>query len=367
MIPNYQVRFKDTNGTVTHVLAGTGAYHGGLSSITCESSVNGTGSHAIAIAGDLLIADEVGLDYQVEVWRRPVGMRTWVLAYEGLHRTWTWQADDAGNEQFISYGSGYNTLLTRRVIAAYAGTAESDKTGKAESVIKEYVNENIGPGAAVTRQMPGMVVQTGSGGGADWTGSRAWRTLLEVCQDIAYAGGGDFQVVGIGPAQFEFRWYNGQLGTDRTLGSANPVVFSLQRNNMLRPVLSVNHGQEYNCIYVLGQGDGASRTVVLVTDDVAMSASPWNRIEVSRQATSEDSLAGLASVGAAEMRNGLAQFGVGLNVAQTPECAYGVHYFLGDLVTALYYRRVDKKIVRVGLNVSADKEDITVELADVAQ
>lgn len=365
MIPNYQVRFKDISGQLTHVMAGTGSERGGLAGISCELVLNGTGSHAIALKGDTDLALEIGLDYQVEVWRRPAGSQKWVLAYEGLHRTWVWQADASGEEQFISYGASYNSLLARRIVAAYAGSAGSDKAGKAESVIKAYVNENAGPGAA-DRLLPGFAVQTSGSGGNDWTGSRSWRNLLEVCQDIAYAGGGDFQVVGTGPATFEFRWFTGQMGTDRTIGNENPVVFSLQRNNMLQPVLSVNHGQEYNCVYVLGSGEEASRTVLIVASAGAMGVSPWNRVEVSRQATNEGTTDGLTSAGVAELRAGAAQQSMGLGVAQTPECAYGVHYFLGDIVSALYKQRVDKKIVKVSLDVTPDDETIKVELADVA-
>lgn len=366
MIPNYQVRVRDTSGTITHVLAGTGADYGGLSGISCERVVNGVGTHAITFKGDLSVAEEIGLDYLMEVWRRPAGSAAWVLAYEGFHRTWVWQADAAGDEQFTSYGFDYNSLLSRRIIAAYAGTAGSDKTGKAEDVIKEYVNENAGPGASAGRPITGLTIQAGSGGGNDWYGSRSWRVLLEVCQDIAYAGGGDFQVAGTGAATFEFRWYTGQMGTDRTIGNENPVVFSPQRNNMLQPVLSVNHGQEFNTVYVLGPGEGALRTVVVTSNVASIVVSPWNRLEVTRQASNETTANGLASVGAAELRNGLAKQSIDFNVAQTPECAYGIHYFLGDIVSALFHQRVDKKIVRVGLNVTPEKEDIKVELADVA-
>lgn len=366
MIPNYQVRFKDAAGNVTHVLAGTGSERGGLSGIVCDCVVNGVGSHAITLKGDLNIANEIGLDYIVEVWHRPPGYSVWVLAYEGLHRTWVWTADSSGEEQFTSYGHGYNGLLSRRIIAAYASTAGSDKSGKAETVIKEYVNENAGPGAIATRQLPGLSIQATGSGGNNWEGKRSWRNLLEVCQEIAYAGGGDFQIVGTGPATFEFRWYTGQLGSVRTIGSADPVVFSLQRNNMLQPTLSVNHGQEFNMVYVLGQGEEAARTVVLASNPAASGASPWNTIEVSRQATNEDTVDGLTSTGVAELRNGLAQQNITFKVAQMPDCAYGVHYFLGDVISALYHQRVDKKIVRVGLNISSDREDVELELADVA-
>lgn len=362
---NYQVRFRDTSGNVTHVLAGVGSEHGGLTSITCENVVNGVGSHAITIKGDLSMADEIGLDYIAEIWRKPPGSSAWVQVYVGLHRTWVWSSDSKGEEQFTSYGHGLNGLLSRRIIAAYAGSAGSDKTGKAEQVIKAYVNENLGPGAAAGRQFPGMTVQASGSGGNDWQGSRSWRNLLEVCQDLAYAGGGDFQIISTGPATFEFRWYTGQLGTSRIIGSSTPIVFSPQRNNMLQPVLSVNHGQEFNVVYVLGPGEEAARLVIVASNAAAVALSPWNRIEVARQATNESTPEALADVGVAELRSGVASDAITFSVVQTPECAYGVHYFLGDIISALYRKRVDKKIVRVTVNVSADKEDIQVELADV--
>lgn len=367
MIPNYQVRFKDTLGAVTHVLAGTGTSRGGLKRVYFENVVNGSGSHRISLRGDMSIGLEVGLDYQVEVWKKPVGLPSWKLVYEGLHRTWTWQADNDGDETFTSYGSGYNSLLARRIVAAYATTTGSDKSDKAETVIKEFVNENIGPGA-VARALTGLTVQADSARGNDWEGSRAWQNLLEVCQDIAKSGGGDFAVIGTGPATFEFRWYDGQLGVDRTLGNAggnDPIIFSLQRNNMLTPLLSLNHGQEFNTVYVLGQGEGVARTVVVTSDPTSIAYSPWNLIEVSRQATGETTTDGLETVGAQELSDGLADRSVTFEAAQTPDCAFGVHYNLGDIITAMYHQRVDKKITKVTVDVGENDESINLELADV--
>lgn len=369
MIPNYQVRFKNHAGVVTHILAGAGSELGGLSGLRFENVVNGSGSHAIRIRGtNLAVADEIGVDYQVEIWYRPVGSFTWVLVYEGLHRTWVWQADSDGNEEFTSYGSGYNSLLSRRIVAAYSGTSGAEKSGKAETVIKAYVNENAGLGASPERRINGLTIQTDGARGNDWSGSRAWINLLEVCQDIAANGGGDFRVIGTGPALFGFYWYDGQLGSDRSLGNVyglDPVIFSPQRNNMLIPVLSLNFSQEINVVYVLGQGEGVDRQVVVASNADGMANSPWNRCEIARQATNEITEEGLAEVGAEELFNGQASQSVSFSVAQTPGCAYGIHYTLGDIVTAMYRQRVDKKIMKIEVDVSENNESMRLELADV--
>lgn len=368
MIPNYQVRFKNTSGAVTHVLAGAGAQQGGLSRVHVESVVNGSGSHVIDVRGDLSIADEIGLDYQVEVWRRPAGLTSWARVYEGLHRRWDWKADSDGNELFESTGVGYNALLSRRIIAYYATSAEAYKSGNAETVIKQYVNENLGPGAAAGRQLTGLTVQTDGGGGSAWEGDRAWCNLLEVCQDVAYAGGGDFQVVGTGPATFEFRWYTGQLGTDRTMGNVagvDPIVFSLQRNNMLTPLLTLDYLSEFNTCYVLGPGDGLTRTVVAVYNTASVNYSPWNLTEVARQATGETTVQGLAISGAEALKEGLAEQSITFDAVQTYYSAYGIHYGLGDIITALFHQRVDKKISKVMIDVDDDQDSIKLELVDV--
>lgn len=369
MIPNYQVRIKDTAGAVTHVLAGTGSSRGVLSNIYCECVLNGSGSHRISYRGDVSIGLDVGLDYRVEVYKRFPGIVGWHLVYEGLHRTWDFQADTDGGEMFTSYGSGLNTLLSRRIIAAYATTAGADKSGPAETVIKEYVDENAGPGAG-DRAFVGFEVQTDGGTGNDWEGSRAWQNLLEVCQDIANAGGGDFQIKSsdTGPATVRFRWYPGQLGYDRTLGNSgglDPVIFSLERNNMLTPVLSLNHGSEFNVVYVLGQGEGVTRSVVIASNPDSIAYSPWNLIEVARQATGEDTADGLETVGAEELVDGLARQSTTFEAAQTPDCTLHVDYHLGDIVTALYHQRVDKKITKTTIDVNENTETVKLELSDV--
>jgi hypothetical protein len=316
----------------------------------------------------MTMALEIGLDYQVEVWKRFSVYTGWVKVYEGFHRTWVWQSDNNGSEMFTSYGAGYASLLARRIVAAYAGTVESSKSGKAETVIKEYVNENAGPGASTDRVMPGLYVEMDGQTGNDWQGGRSWNNLLEVCQDIANSGGGDFEVVGIGPSMYVFRWHTGQLGYDRTLGNLygnDPVIFSLQRNNMLTPVLSINNGQEYNCVYVLGQGEGTDRQVMIMHDASAVSSSPWNRVEVSRQATNEETEEALQTVGAEELTNGGAKTSVTFEASQTPASAFGIHYGLGDLVTAIYHQRVDKKIVKVSVAVGDNDESIRLEMSDV--
>jgi hypothetical protein len=134
---------------------------------------------------------------------------------------------------------------------------------------------------------------------------------------------------------------------------------------MIIPVLSVNHGQEFNYVYVLGQGEGIARQVVAASSLDSVTQSPWNRIEIARQATNETTVDGLATTGAEELMSGAASQSITFDAAQTPECAFGTHYNLGDIITALYHQRVDKKITKVNVTVGEDKESIKLELSDV--
>ncbi len=341
-------------------------------SLTYTRRVNSPGQYTLTINGDDPKVDLFELDGQVEVWRADLANGIdWYRDFEGLHRQEIREYLARGEHRYTSQGRGYLDLLARRIIYAAAGSAGADKTGAAETVAKAFVDEQAGAGAAVARQTTGLTVQADGATGNTVTMKRAYRNLLEVLQEIALVGGGDFDLVGTGGATFEFRWYNGQLGSDRTVGNIGglaPVIFSLAHGNMAQPRYTLDRLDEVNAVYVGGQGEGATRTVEPRVDAVAMAASTWNRREAFRDARNEDAVGGLQSKGDAYLAEQQARQSLTFDVLQVPACLYGKHYFLGDLVTARFGTvEVDKKVIQVTVNVATggQRESITVELADV--
>lgn len=357
----YQLRLKDETGAVV-------AITDDFAQLGYTKRVNAPGTFVLAMQGANPFLADIGLDYQLEAWRADaVNSIAWQLDFEGLLRTETRQRDAQGKEEITLYGVGYAELLARRIILGFAGTAFTEKTGLAEAVMKQFVTEQC-VASAVVRVIAGLTVQAPGGTGNAVTVARAWRNLLEVLQEIALIGGGDFAVVGTGAGTFQFRWYLGQLGDDRTEGNGvnPPVIFSIGFGNMAIPVYSLARTEEVDAIYVGGQGEGVARNVRERTDPAAIADSPWNRREIFLDARNEATNAGLDSKGDRGLQEFAAQESFAFKVIQTATCLYGRDYFLGDLVTAKYGAITrNKKIVGVTVSVQTNRENIELELADV--
>lgn len=362
----YQLRLKDTSGA--SVVAVTDHFE----RLAFTKRVNSPGFYILQMGEFDPFLSDLGLDYQLEVWRRIAGV-DWYLEFEAFHRTITYQRTLQGKAIATSYGVGYADLLRRRILAGYAGTAFTAKSGPAETVAKEFVDEQCVSGA-IFREIAGLTIEADGGRGAIVELNRAWRILLEVLQEVSLMAEqkgdpGDWAVVGTGDAAFEFRWYHGQLGEDRRVGNIEgnpPIVFSMLLGNMALPIYALARTDEGNAIYVGGQGEGVGRALEIRTDAVAVADSPWNRREMFADARNEDTVAALQDKGDSKLEERQAEESFSFEVIQTTATVYGRDYFLGDLVTARYGDiERSKKIVGVRVVVQENRETISLEVADV--
>lgn len=314
------------------------------------------------------------LDSIIEVWRKLSDEDAeWYREATLMHRTPRRQITERGTRIFTSYSRGLNDLLRRKEILYPANTAFTLKGGPAESVMKEYVEENAGPtalevnGRAADGALLGFTVVPSAGQGLDWAGQRSWQNLLDVLQEIAAAAGVDFEVVrtdvpGSGAAAFEFRCYWPQLGTDRTA----TVQFATLFSNMENPYYTKSRTEEYNRVVALGAGQDVTRRFI-VQDSVYTVDSPWNTIEKTQDATAEDTLAGLLAIADAALETGKPQETLTFQTLQTSSLLYGRDYFLGDLVTAAFDDDIvtTKKITGVTINMAEGKESVSITFSDL--
>lgn len=378
MAHSYQVRVKDTSGALVTVLTE-------WMRLNYTNRLNGASTLRLEIDGQLDLADLFTLDSQVEIWRANTDAGISLYRdFEGFHRSPERMTDNNGVARFISHCVGYTDLLARRIILYPAGSSGASKSGPGETVLKEYVDENAGPGATSPPRLlasgvtTGLSIQADGGAGSTWTGARAYRNLLEVCQEIAPESGVDFGVVGTGPATFELRAKALPWGDDRSTQGLNPAtglngagnppsIFTLGRGNMGSPRYSIAHQSEVNAVLVLGQGVEADRVVVERTRSGAIAASPWNRREISRQGNAESTLGGLQVIGDRLLAELEARETFSFEIIETEGFRYGRDWFMGDLVTARY-RDIErhKQIVGVSVQVQQGEERINVELGDRA-
>jgi len=394
-IQTYQVRVKDLTGATVAIFGGTG--YGGvgdLQSITYTRRLRTLGQFTLYIDGrDSRIDYLKTINAQVEVWRRdPQAGLTWLAAlpswqidaytattgwykdFEGFVRGWNRGYTDDGRRVFVAQGRGYNDILAGETVNYPKNSAQSEKTGTPGAVAAAYVNQNIGAGAGVdsqglSRVRLGLTEFVESDTGVAWSGDKSYINLLDVLQELAQFGPGDYQVIGTGPATFQFRWRGTRWGLDCTPGNSAgniPCVFSTANNNVSNVAYGYNALDEANVIYVQGQGSEALRKS-RSRATAAATAFNWSRRAVSRDARDSNSNTVIDNRADSELDAMRARYYAKFDVRQTPATRYGRDWDLGYLVrfTDDDGNNYDLKIngVTVNMNQEGD-ETITPELEE---
>jgi hypothetical protein len=390
---NYQIEVRDNDGERIAVFAGRGRGEsgGGLQSLTYTKRLRTPGSGTTRIFGDderielLELLDsgpaDTHLDYWFEFWRQdPIGGIDWYRDWVVFHR---WDGFVQLTEGEIAYearGRGLNDLLQAEPIRWYKGSTQAQKNAVAETAAKEYVNENVGPGATVVAgrdragNFQGLTVQVTGGTGNAWEGDRSNENLLDVLIELAEFAPGDFSLE---PASnhpdaiaMEFQWRENQWGLDKTFtnGVRPAVVFAPENGNVENIRMMYSRLGEVNVVDVGGPGKNDARIYVSRTSG-AESDSPWARRAVFRNGSSanNDSTAKLQDIGDNTLDKQRSRRVLTFNAKQTTATRYRRDWDLGDLVTVEFLgRSYDKKIVGVtiGLNAEGD-ETISVEAQDV--
>jgi len=199
-----------------------------------------------------------------------------------------------------------------------------NRTGTAETIIKQYVNLNAGPGALAARQVNTLVIETDLARGTSVKGSARMTNLLTLCQELASAGGLGFRVVFNASDQLEFQVY---VPTDRS-GSAK---FGIELGNLVSYEFT-QEASKSSCAIVGGGGDGTARVFREINDTTAQTA--WsNRSETFIDQRDTTDTTELDQAGTQETVDNGPVNGLSIKTADTPNLQFNVSYFLGDLVS----------------------------------
>lgn len=349
MPAEYYINLTDTAGAlVATVTAGMGGDGGegttGFTSLAYRNEVNAPGYAQITFAGNHPARSLLPTNGQAEIYRRNTDLGVaWYRDFVGVFRGQTHTTRETGNWTIDC--PGIMSVLGWRSVAWYAGTSNRSTFSAvaAETIMKTLVSYNAGANATAAngRIRDGVTGgklsnlwtisnQADGAGGTTKTWSCAWDNLLGTLQALQKTGaGGDFDLIKTAASTFEFRWYAGQRGTDRTAG----VIFSLDRGNMAQPEYTFSRQNEATVAIVAGQGDGTSR-VVTTRNGAEYSSS--NDIEAFVDGRSYSTTAALQAIGDKAMFDRRGRQALNFSVLQVPNAYYGAHYFLGDLVTARY-------------------------------
>lgn len=208
----------------------------------------------------------------------------------------------------------------------YTTKAYDVRTGVAETIIREYVEENIGASARAERQLPGLILAADEGRGNKVTGRARFHTLLELNQKLALAGGDlGFRLVQGISNHLQFQVYE---PTDKT----STVIFSPLLGNLLSFEYETEDA-EANYVIVGGGGEGSERIFVEKGD--SSSITKYGRIESFVDQRNTEDIDELWQSADEELLEKAEKTSLRISPIDTEALAFGRDYNLGDKVSVV--------------------------------
>ena len=224
---NYKLEIYDTAGTKKYLTDD-------FAKLGFVRRVNSPGLVQVQLSGANPILSNIADFWQIEVWRQPEGY-AWAREQTGIFRKGDWVQPVIPSADLTA--KGLLSILGWRVVAYYAGESNHSVfiAKPAETIANTIASENCTAAGAATRirngTIAGLSVEANGGDGANRDWYCAYDNVLTTLQNLALLGDGDFDVVKLTPTTWEYRWYVGQLGTDRS----TTVAFSMGLGNMANP------------------------------------------------------------------------------------------------------------------------------------
>lgn len=233
----------------------------------------------------------------------------------------------------------------------YTDAEYDDRSGPAETVMRYYVDRNLGPSATAARRLARLTLPPDLGRGAAVRGRGRFHTLLELLQGLALADGNiGFRIVQVNET-LEFQVY---VPSDLTA----TAIFSLELGNLA--------GYDYktavpttNYAYVGGSGEGTARVFVEGGDQVSIDV--HGRFETFRDRRDSALTADLEQQRTETLAEGAASTALSITPVDTEAVTFGRDYNLGDRVTVTVGNTPIADVVReVVLKLTADgAEELT--------
>ena len=258
-----------------------------------------------------------------------------------------WDIEGVSDDVFLSERLAYPTPSTADVAAQTSG---SDlRTGVAESVIKAYINANIGPSAPAERTISNLTIEADAGRGEVVTANARFDTLQDLVYDLAQVGGLGY-LISQNNNTFEFSVYE---PTDRS----DLVRMDVQNRKLSSSIYRYGTARVTRAI-VGGRGEAEDRVYIERSNSDSLVAElTWGRrIEVFKDARRTEDTDELNTAGD-ELLVDLGKTIVEMTVIPSSDqtMVYGVDWFLGDRVTVVANDIESTAVVtEVGISIAAD-------------
>lgn len=303
-----------------------------FTSLSYVTKVDGWGSFSGAVAWDESpLAEHMNPNNILVVYRTPPGGGLEYIDFVGIvRRTETFTTSlDVTLVQI--YGREADCIMNRYYIEPTAGSEHNSKTGFADDVIKGYVRDECLLDA--TKIYPNFnVAADRSESATSLSREIRYEKLSDVIKNIrSSADDFNFKItIAADLGSFLFDTYYPQYGLDRRIGSASPLIFSMDNRNMRMPRYWKRGYDGVTRMIMLGGDQGTARTVVKVNNADALAE--WGFHEQTFDDRQEAD-ANLASVGEGLLLERGPTEGLDFEIIAA---TYGVDWKLGYKVSAEY-------------------------------
>ena len=330
---------------------------------------NSIGAMVLNMPRQLLQYDQFQVGDILEIWREKGGILELQNETAYFLQNWEFWVDSEGREFIRLSASDANWLLDTAVVLAKSTSAEADKTGKPDDMMKAIVREQLGPLAIEARRKLN-VAPNASAAGDNVTKAFAYRNVLTVLQelcDVAFEKNSvwlGFDVVRTAAGVFEFRTFVNQRGVDHSRSSGDMRMVGKQYGNLSQATFGTFHADERNYVIVGGQGEDLARELVYRSNPERIGKSKWNRREYFKDSRDDASTAALEADGDAALEEYCPKQVLTGTMHDTPGMMFGIHYQFGDMLTAeAFGYSVDCRVTSVRVSVNQDNgEQLDIKL-----
>jgi hypothetical protein len=333
-------------------------------------NVGGIGALSLTLPNTYPIGN-LPLDGRIGVWRSING-RPPTLDGQAQYLIRKWRFT---SETITVTAIHANSLLKRRIIAYYTGTAYTLKSATfAGNLIKTFASEQLGSGISAGNRIgvetqadlsTWLAIQANLNDGVTIAAQDSYANLYDLIVAISNAStqAGTYmaaEIVAPTESTLELRTYPTARGVDHRASSAAPVILSEDTGSLTNCILEVDRMSEVTYAICAGSGPNTSRITATSVDTTRMSESPFNRIEQFGDYTNISDPAVLQDKADALVRAGRPRIEFTANVVDTDAATRGITYDLGDMVTASFLnQQYDCRLDVIGVKVSGGNQQST--------
>lgn len=330
------------------------------------------------------------LSGQVRIYRKPYVGATARLVFLGFIRGWRYETDDKGVTRYTVHGEDQNGILASRVCWPFIPYGTTPGTGAWKDVYTEYidtlmrtmVNNNLGAGEdnpalrdVMTSNGAGLTISAEASATATsctLAGKVSYNVagvnLLEVCRGLSelsrtFVADGATSAVPVyfdmcvdTPTTLTFRTRTTRWGMNRRADSGNPLAIGLAAGNLRLPAWRHDRMAEVTAgmglYFAPGDGDSYNNKAWAL-DTARIGEGPLNRREACAVGSPPDTVAHTV------LTDGEAKSEFTGMIQETAGCRYGVHWNMGDELTADFLRQqYNVMVMGVRVECEAGRESI---------